>query len=285
MLLGDAGNVVNKGPLSIHTLAQAAPMGKAAGIWLEHGQRESGSEYTPAEGDLVSIYQYASSLGTPATFTGIWGYNAVLHSKGRDVGLCGIEIDIQNETAPASLVPFAAVGGLSKTGITSVLGPSHHDATAAYASSVNLPPGWGDRRWTYGYWAGGVRQAAFHSAKHTNQNGWQSPAVDFSSDTDADVFLRSTGRHRALLQAHGVNLTPSAFQLASQDLGGDGGPRIEVGRNTRGAAGTITLLNADGVPGFLWIDRGRRLRFGTTQPNATLPWTDEHQSVVLGQLP
>lgn len=268
----------------VHVDPPDAPMGTAAIMFVEVGCGGQ-TRYTPAAQDLVIVYHYGSSMpcGAERLWTGLWGYNAVLHSKGRDIGLSGIEIDIQNETAPASTIPFAVWGGYSKTGITAVLGPSKFDSTAAFASSVNYPREWGDHRWTYGYSAGGIRLSAFHSSRHTNQNGWMDPEADYTADTNSVAFLWSKGNPAHYFRSGGWNVRPGHMQMASGAFGPGWGDLIEVGRNLSGpcgAAGAIVLNDVHGGLHMLWVDAKGNLRINTHAPTADCAIPDNAGRVI-----
>lgn len=191
----------NKAPLTVWVEPTATLAGTAVGLWIEQGNTPSNTATNPGAGDAVAFYSYQVPEASGQTWTEIWAMNSVVHSKNRDVGLCGVEIDVQNETATCSTVPFQTQSGplYSKHGIASVVGGSGYDSTVAFACTVNFNPAMGDHRWLYGYWSSGVRTAAFHVDFITNQNGNMHPSIAYDNVSNAATLIKSTGAHSSAI--------------------------------------------------------------------------------------
>lgn len=199
-----------KAPVAVSSNATTVPAGRGLGFWFTLGGPGGACDQAnPAANDFVGIYQCLESAQGRSSASGsggLFGSNVVLTVYGGyNITVVGYEADIQNVSGEGVNVPAAwATDG--KVGFGAVLashGGTNGDGSAGVSVTINGTDT--NDRWRYGVEAGGTRAAAFYARKSTNL-GDVNPVVAFFNDTDASVFLRTTGAHTKVLDSQYVDI-------------------------------------------------------------------------------
>jgi hypothetical protein len=205
--------------------------GLAFGIFYANAPGPTNSNVTGYGGanGLFGEVIYLESNSSIDSHVGLWCYNPTVNVvSGYDRGASIFEGDLENGAGAPSIVPFTSYpdsSHLSKTGITSVLGPSSNDATAAFASTVNFAAN--NHAWLYGYWAGGAKTASFHADRWASYGNWD-PTSAFEDATNATYSINIAGNPGMVMNAPSVHFYNTTSDPSTPADG------LTITKNTRG---------------------------------------------------